>query len=64
MKKSLKELRAREKLTQSDMAKKLGISIQTYNFWENNFPKLSIEKAIKVADALNTTLDEIYIEAV
>ena len=64
MRKSLKELRAREKITQSDMAEKLGVSIQTYNFWENNFSKLSIEKAIKVADALNTTLDEIYIEGV
>ena len=30
MKKSLKELRAREKITQSDMAEKLGVSIQTY----------------------------------
>ncbi len=62
MKKSLKELRARENKTQVEMAGLLGVSVQTYNTWENNFKKLSIEKAKKVASTLNASLDEIYIE--
>ncbi len=62
MKKSLKELRAREDKTQIEMAGLLGVSVQTYNTWENNFKKLSIEKAKKVASILNASLDEIYIE--
>lgn len=62
MKKSLKELRARENKTQIEMAGLLGVSVQTYNAWENNFQKLSIEKAKKVASLLNASLDEIYIE--
>lgn len=44
------------------MAGLLGVSVQTYNTWENNFKKLSIEKAKKVASILNTSLDEIYID--
>jgi DNA-binding helix-turn-helix protein len=62
LKKSLKELRARENKTQVEMAGLLGVSVQTYNTWENNFKKLSIEKAKKVASTLNASLDEIYIE--
>jgi len=62
LKKSLKELRARENKTQVEMAGLLGVSLQTYNTWENNFKKLSIEKAKKVASTLNASLDEIYIE--
>ena len=60
MKRSLKELRARKNLTQVDMAERLDISVQTYNFWENNFQKLSIEKATKVATVLDVTLDDIF----
>ena len=62
MKKSLKELRAREDKTQIEMAGLLGVSVQTYNTWENNFQKLSIEKEKQVASILNATLDEIYID--
>ena len=32
---SLKELRARKNWTQCETAKRLGISPQTYNAWEN-----------------------------
>ena len=62
MKRSLKELRARKNLTQGDMAEALDVSIQTYNFWENNFPKISIEKATRVASVLGVTLDDIFFE--
>ena len=44
MKKSLKELRARENKTQIEMAGLLGVSVQTYNTWEN---KNSVSKKQK-----------------
>lgn len=57
---SLRELRARHNLTQGDMAKKIGISLTTYNYWENNFGNLSVNKANMVASILGVTLDEIF----
>lgn len=57
---SLRELRARHNLTQADMAKKIGISLTTYNNWENNFGRLSVNKANTVASILGVTLDEIF----
>jgi putative transcriptional regulator len=62
MKQSLKELRAAKNWTQSETAEKLGISKSSYRRWENNFSKLRIRKAIRVADLLGVTLDNIYIE--
>ena len=37
MRYSLKELRARKGLNQSETAEKLGVSTQTYNAWEADF---------------------------
>lgn len=59
---SLKELRARKRYTQADMAKMLGISLQTYNDWENNFHKVAMQKGKKVAELLGVGLGDIFFE--
>lgn len=56
---SLKELRARNHLTQSEVAKILGISRETYNSWEADFGKVRIGAASSVADLLGVKIDEI-----
>ena len=58
MKYSLKELRARLSLTQAEMAEKLGISTQTYNSWENDFSKVKMKDALKIAKLCGISIDE------
>lgn len=53
----LKELRKIEKLNQSDIAKKLGIPLMTYNNYENEKTEPNIDTLIKLADFYNVTLD-------
>lgn len=56
---SLKELRARRSLTQSQVAERLGVSAQTYHAWEADFGKVRIGAAASVAALLGVKLDEI-----
>lgn len=59
---TLKELRARYNLTQRQTAKLLGISMQTYNAWEQDFGKVKSINASKVAALFGVTVDEIFFE--
>lgn len=59
---SLRELRARKNITQSDAAEMLGISTQTYNSWEANFGKVKLRAAIAVASIFDVKLDQIKLE--
>lgn len=61
MKFTLKELRARKNETQQQSAKALGISVQTYNAWEQDISNVAISKVMKVADHFNVTLAEIKV---
>ncbi len=58
---TVRELRARRRITQAEMASKLGISIGCYNNWENNFWKIKTKDAERIAKILNVTLDDIVI---
>lgn len=60
LKYTLKELRAKHNLTQLDLAKKVGVSIQTYNAWESDFGVIKISQANKIANILGVTLDDIF----
>jgi transcriptional regulator with XRE-family HTH domain len=62
MKRSVKELREVKNWTQSETAEKLGISVSSYRRWENNFAKLGVTKADRVAKLLSVTLDDISFE--
>ena len=60
-KKTLKELRARYGLSQTEVAEKLGISPPTYNKWEKNIGDVTVTNVIKVAELFNVTIDDIFL---
>jgi DNA-binding XRE family transcriptional regulator len=58
---TLKELRARKDLTQSEVADKIGVSTQTYNAWEKDVSNVSISKVKALADFFGVTIGEIFL---
>jgi putative transcriptional regulator len=61
MKTRIKELRARYNLTQEDLAKKVGVRRETILFLEKGKYNPSLKLAHKVARALKTTINELFI---
>lgn len=61
MKYSIKELRARIDKTQAECAAIVGTSPQSWNAWEQDFSKVRLNNAVKVAELFSVTLDEIKI---
>lgn len=59
-KSTLKELRAKMDWTQEETAKKLGIYLQTYNAWEQDFGNVKISSAEAIAKLFNVKLDNIF----
>ncbi len=61
MKTRIKEFRARYNLTQEDLAKKVGVRRETIVFLEQGKYNPSLQLAHDVANALKTTIDELFI---
>ena len=61
MKTRIKELRARYDLTQEDLARKVGVRRETIVFLEKGKYNPSLKLAHEVAQALKTTIDELFI---
>lgn len=59
---SLKELRARNGLTQADVAKKMGIAIQTYCTWEKSLTNVKVGKVLQLAEIFGVDFSEIKIQ--
>lgn len=59
MKFTLRELRARVKKTQVEVAKDLGITYQTYNAWEQDLSNVGISKVYALANYFGVDIDEI-----
>lgn len=57
----IKELRARYNLTQEKLAAKVGVRRETIVFLEKGKYNPSLSLAHKVAKALKTTIDELFI---
>jgi putative transcriptional regulator len=57
---NLKRIREEKGLQQQEMAKLLGYTVQSYNKIENGKKHLPIAKAIKAAEILGCSLDEIF----
>ena len=55
----LKELREKEKITQSELAKELGVSQNTYSQYETGQRQLPLECLIALARYYNTSTDYI-----
>lgn len=53
----LKNLRKQARLTQVDVAGKLGISQQAYASWERGIKKPTQENLVKISQVLNVSID-------
>lgn len=60
MKSRLKELIARNDLSNEEVSKLLGVSRETVSKWANNKVKPSLETAFKLADLLACKVDDLY----
>ena len=58
---SVKELRARKNKTQAEVAKDLGISIQTYNAWEKDISNIAISKVTALARYFEVEIGDIFL---
>ncbi|MFH2020287.1 MAG: helix-turn-helix transcriptional regulator [archaeon] len=61
MKTRIKEFRARYDLTQADLARKVGVRRETIVFLEQGKYNPSLQLAHDVAEALKTTIEELFI---
>ena len=62
LKYTLKELRARVNMTQEEVAKKLGVSTQTYNAWEQDVSNVGFRKVIALAKLFGVSVDDIKLD--
>jgi transcriptional regulator with XRE-family HTH domain len=58
---NLKKLREDKGLKQQEMAKLLGYAVTSYNKVENGERRLPISKAMKAAEILECTLNDIFL---
>ncbi len=61
MKTRIKELRARYDLTQEELGRKVGVRRETIGFMEKGKYNPSLKLAHKVAVALESTIEELFI---
>lgn len=61
MKTRIKEFRARHDLTQAQLAELLGVRRETISFIEQGKYNPSLRLAYRIAQALHSSLDELYI---
>jgi putative transcriptional regulator len=61
MRTRIKEFRARYNLTQEELAKKTGVRRETILFLEKGKYNPSLQLAHDVAEALKTTIEELFI---
>jgi DNA-binding XRE family transcriptional regulator len=61
MKTRIKELRAKYDLTQEDLAKKVGVRRETIVFLEKGKYNPSLNLVHRIAETLETTIDELFV---
>lgn len=62
MKLTLREWRRLKEVTQEQMAEVCGIHINTYRNWEEKPSEIKISFAMKIAEHLGITLDDLILE--
>lgn len=62
MKNKMKYFRIKNKLTQEEVAKELGISVSAYNMMENGSRNISLQRAKKLEKPFNASIDKIFFE--
>lgn len=58
---TLKAARVNAGLTQKEVAEKIGISPQSYNYWENNIEDIPLSKVKIVAEAIGVDWVDIFL---
>ncbi len=56
---TLRQWRRAKEITQEKMADTLGVHVNTYQNWEEDPGKISIDKAFAIAKILNVSIDNI-----
>ena len=59
---NLKKIRLSQNLTMMELSEKLGISIRLYMNYEHDKNLPNVRRAIKIAQALNSTVEECFAE--
>ncbi|MEI2379409.1 helix-turn-helix domain-containing protein, partial [Priestia megaterium] len=54
----LEKLREEQKMSQEEVAKQVGVSVQNIHKWENNKSYPDIQHLLKLSDIYETTIDE------
>lgn len=62
MKLTLREWRRLKEISQVQMAEHCGVTAVTYQAWEKKPSEIKISMAMKIADRLGITLDDIILE--
>lgn len=57
----LKEFRKANHLSQKAISDKLGINIRLYQYYESDEREPAVRTAIRIAQALNTTVEELFV---
>ncbi|MFD1128601.1 helix-turn-helix transcriptional regulator [Paenibacillus provencensis] len=60
LKNRVREMRARHKLSQQDLAKKIGATRQTIGLIEKGDYSPSVILALKIADSFGVTVEEVF----
>jgi transcriptional regulator with XRE-family HTH domain len=55
----IRHIRLQQKISQSDLGEKLGVSFQQVQKYERGVNRLTLSRAIDLAKALNTTVNEL-----
>lgn len=61
---TVREWRRVRELSQETVAKSLGVHVSTYQAWEQEPGKISIDKAFEIAKLFGVTLDDISFRTV
>lgn len=59
MGRTLKEWRVHKDLTQDQLARKVGVPVSTYNFWERNTDSIKVGNIPKICTALNVSPQDV-----
>lgn len=60
---TVRALRRAKDISQTDMADRLGVHVNTYQNWEKEPEKITISNAVKIAEILGVSMNEIEFKA-
>ncbi len=58
--KNIKSIRIKKKLTQKQLAEKVGVSVKTISHWENGYSAPNISGITKLKKSLGVSYDELF----